>query len=67
MLTNFGISCVGPTTGVGIHARCLFVFFVSYVLLQNIKRSRQRRENQGSLLHHTRLESMDTSVGVNEG
>jgi hypothetical protein len=36
--------------------------FVSYGLLQNIKRSQQRKGSQGSLLEHTRLGPMDTSV-----
>jgi hypothetical protein len=39
---------------------------MSYGLLQNIKRSQQRKGSQGSLLHHTRLGLMDTSVWVNE-
>jgi hypothetical protein len=40
--------------------------FASYGLLQNMKRSQQRKGSQGSLLHHTRLGPMDTSVSVNE-
>jgi hypothetical protein len=40
--------------------------FVSYGLLQNIKRSQQRKGSQGSLVEHTRLGAMDTSVWVNE-
>jgi hypothetical protein len=40
--------------------------FVSYRLLQNIKRSQERKESQGGLLKHTRLGPMDTPVWVNE-
>jgi hypothetical protein len=40
--------------------------FVSYGLLQNIKRSQQRKESQRSLLEHARLGPMDTSIWVNE-
>jgi hypothetical protein len=40
--------------------------FVSYGLLQNIKRSQQRKESQESLLEHARLGPMDTSIWVNE-
>jgi hypothetical protein len=44
----------------------LIMHFVSYELLQNIKRSQQRKESWGSLLEHTHLGPMDTSVWVNE-
>jgi hypothetical protein len=40
--------------------------FVSYELLQNIKRSQQRKGSQGSLREHTHLGPMDTPVWVNE-
>jgi hypothetical protein len=40
--------------------------FVSYGLLQNIKRSQQRKGCQGSFLEHTHLGPVDTSVWVNE-
>jgi hypothetical protein len=44
----------------------LIMPFVSYGLLQNIKISQQRKGTQGSLLKHTHLGPMDTSVWVNE-
>jgi hypothetical protein len=40
--------------------------FVSYGLLQNIKRSKQRKGSQGSLQEHMCLGLMDTSVWVNK-
>jgi hypothetical protein len=40
--------------------------FMSYGLLQNIKRSQQRKGSQGSLLEHTRFGLMNRSVWVNE-
>jgi hypothetical protein len=40
--------------------------FVSYELLQNIKRSQQRKGSQGSLLEDMRLGLIDTSIWVNE-
>jgi hypothetical protein len=44
----------------------LIMPFVSYGLLQNIKRSQQIKESHGSLLEHTCLGSMDMSVWVKE-
>jgi hypothetical protein len=40
--------------------------FVSYGLLQNIKRSQKRKVSQGPLLENTRLGLMDMFVWVNE-